>query len=332
MALTPDDVVTKQFQHVRFKEGFDPDEVDDFLDEIVVEWRKTIAENDELKAKLAAYESGAEAPAPAPAEVAEEAPAPARRAGAQAFDGGRQPPRPQPAPASSSSLSACTTSTSPRASPSATSSSPTRSRRPRRSSARPRPRGAKRSPRLDKERASLENRITELRNFERDYRSQLRGYIEGKLRDLETTGTSVGLDPGVGHRPLGRPLTGRAPLHKAAAGTIIAILAALVLAADQFTKYLALENLPPEQAVQGPRRLPDLLPRPKPRCRLLARRGCHLDLHDRPRGGRGRHRVAGGDPRPLPALGRRARAAAGRRARQPDRPRCCANPDSRSGT
>ena len=29
MALTPDDVVTKQFQHVRFKEGFDPDEVDD---------------------------------------------------------------------------------------------------------------------------------------------------------------------------------------------------------------------------------------------------------------------------------------------------------------
>ncbi len=37
MALTPEDVVTKQFQHVRFKEGFDPDEVDDFLDEIVVE-------------------------------------------------------------------------------------------------------------------------------------------------------------------------------------------------------------------------------------------------------------------------------------------------------
>ncbi|HOQ22960.1 MAG TPA: cell division protein, partial [Microbacterium sp.] len=24
MALTPEDVVTKQFQHVRFKEGFDP--------------------------------------------------------------------------------------------------------------------------------------------------------------------------------------------------------------------------------------------------------------------------------------------------------------------
>src|SRR6478609_5055741 len=75
MALTPDDVVTKQFQHVRFKEGFDPDEVDDFLDEIVVEWRKTIAENDELKARVAALESGqTSAPAPETAPVAAPAP------------------------------------------------------------------------------------------------------------------------------------------------------------------------------------------------------------------------------------------------------------------
>lgn len=45
-------------------------------------------------------------------------------------------------------------------------------------------------------------------------------------------------------------MRGRAPLHKAAAGTIVAVLAALVLAADQFTKYLAIQNLPPEQAVK----------------------------------------------------------------------------------
>lgn len=44
-------------------------------------------------------------------------------------------------------------------------------------------------------------------------------------------------------------MTGRPPLRKAAAGTIIAILAVLVLAADQFTKHLALENLPYEQPV-----------------------------------------------------------------------------------
>ncbi len=41
----------------------------------------------------------------------------------------------------------------------------------------------------------------------------------------------------------------RAPLRKAAAGTLIAILAVLVLAADQFTKFLAIENLPPEENV-----------------------------------------------------------------------------------
>ncbi|HWM16788.1 MAG TPA: signal peptidase II, partial [Microbacterium sp.] len=45
-------------------------------------------------------------------------------------------------------------------------------------------------------------------------------------------------------------MTGRAPLHKAAAGTIIAILAVVVLAADQFTKYLAIENLPPQESVE----------------------------------------------------------------------------------
>ena len=44
-------------------------------------------------------------------------------------------------------------------------------------------------------------------------------------------------------------MTGRAPLRQAAAGTIIATLAVLVLAADQFTKYLAIENLPPEEPV-----------------------------------------------------------------------------------
>ncbi|RKT31179.1 signal peptidase II [Microbacterium sp. AG1240] len=41
----------------------------------------------------------------------------------------------------------------------------------------------------------------------------------------------------------------RDPLRKAAAGAIIAILAVVVLAADQFAKYLAIENLPPERVV-----------------------------------------------------------------------------------
>lgn len=44
-------------------------------------------------------------------------------------------------------------------------------------------------------------------------------------------------------------MTVRPPLHQAAAGTIIAILAVLVLAADQLTKHFALENLPYQENV-----------------------------------------------------------------------------------
>ncbi|WES65648.1 signal peptidase II [Microbacter sp. GSS18] len=44
-------------------------------------------------------------------------------------------------------------------------------------------------------------------------------------------------------------MPGRTPLSRAAASIIIAVLAVTVLAADQFTKYLALENLPLEQQV-----------------------------------------------------------------------------------
>jgi uncharacterized membrane protein YccC len=39
---------------------------------------------------------------------------------------------------------------------------------------------------LDQERQSLEHRIEELRNFEREYRQKLKGYIEGQLRELDS--------------------------------------------------------------------------------------------------------------------------------------------------
>jgi signal peptidase II len=45
-------------------------------------------------------------------------------------------------------------------------------------------------------------------------------------------------------------LTGRTPLHRAAASIIVVILAMIVLAADQFTKYLAIENLPYQEPVR----------------------------------------------------------------------------------
>jgi DivIVA domain-containing protein len=57
MTLTAEDIVNKRFQSTKFREGYDQDEVDDFLDEVVVEMRRVIAENDELTQKLAASEA-----------------------------------------------------------------------------------------------------------------------------------------------------------------------------------------------------------------------------------------------------------------------------------
>lgn len=57
MALTPEDIVNKRFQSTKFREGYDQDEVDDFLDEVVVEMRRVVAENQELKQELQAAEA-----------------------------------------------------------------------------------------------------------------------------------------------------------------------------------------------------------------------------------------------------------------------------------
>ena len=57
MPLTPEDVVNKRFQPTKFREGYDQDEVDDFLDEIVVELRRLGQENEDLRQRLLASES-----------------------------------------------------------------------------------------------------------------------------------------------------------------------------------------------------------------------------------------------------------------------------------
>lgn len=192
MALTPDDVVTKQFQHVRFKDGFDPDEVDDFLDEIVIEWRKALEENVELKAKLAAFESGATpvAAAPeAPAAAAEQTPAPAAPAEA--------------APSGSATATAGIIELAQRLHDEHVAEGEAKRAQliadaegeVNRIRTEAEAKQREESARLERERNTLEARITELRNFERDYRSQLRGYIEGQLRDLDEKSASTDSTP-----------------------------------------------------------------------------------------------------------------------------------------
>ena len=84
MALTPEDVVNKRFQPTKFREGYDQDEVDDFLDEIVVELRRLNQENDELRKKLAESGSAVPASSAAAAPVVEKVPAPVKEEKAEA--------------------------------------------------------------------------------------------------------------------------------------------------------------------------------------------------------------------------------------------------------
>jgi DivIVA domain-containing protein len=75
MPLTPGDVSNKRFTPVRLREGYDMGEVDQFLDEVESELERLLAENNDLRSKLAAAQHGDGAPAPAPV-VEEKAPEP----------------------------------------------------------------------------------------------------------------------------------------------------------------------------------------------------------------------------------------------------------------
>lgn len=50
--LTTDDIVNKKFQPTKFREGYDQDEVDDFLDEVVNTLDTLTKERDSLRAEL----------------------------------------------------------------------------------------------------------------------------------------------------------------------------------------------------------------------------------------------------------------------------------------
>jgi DivIVA domain-containing protein len=197
MALTPEDVVNKRFQPTKFREGYDQDEVDDFLDEVVVELRRINAENEELRQRLAASEarvselqrtasSQPSAPAPAPA------PAPAAAPAAPAYS----------APASDRDFDTNSTNNLlqlarrlheehvregvEKRDALIAEGHATAARIVAEAEAKQRAQLTA----LEQERSTLEGKIDKLRTFEREYRQKLRGYIESQLRELETAGGS----------------------------------------------------------------------------------------------------------------------------------------------
>ncbi|QZN84456.1 DivIVA domain-containing protein [Cellulomonas sp. C5510] len=203
--LTADDVLNKKFQATKFREGYDQDEVDDFLDEVVNTLRETQSENEDLKAKLAAAErriaelsrQGAQAPAapkpeekPAPAPVAAApAPAPAPVATAPVA------PQRQSEPESATGMLALAQKLhddyvrsgqeeGDRIVNEAKGQAQRIVREAEETSART-------LSELEQERSVLERKIDELRVFERDYRTRLKSYLENLLGDLDNRASAL---------------------------------------------------------------------------------------------------------------------------------------------
>lgn len=195
MALTPEDVVNKRFQATKFREGYDQDEVDDFLDEVVVELRRLNQENDELRQRLAVAEARAAEAASAPAPAAAQPIAYAEPAA--------PPPTvavPTQVATPQSELDEQTSTTNllqlarrlheehvregvEKRDALIAEGHATAARVVAEAEAKQRQQIGI----LDQERVALEKRIDELRLFERDYRAKLKSYIEGQLRDLDTS-------------------------------------------------------------------------------------------------------------------------------------------------
>ncbi|WP_127793267.1 DivIVA domain-containing protein [Agromyces sp. LHK192] len=195
MALTPEDVVNKRFQATKFREGYDQDEVDDFLDEVVVELRRLNQENDDLRQRLAA----AEARATEAARTASAAPAPTQ----PAYTEPAAPPPtvavPTQVAAPQSELDEQTSTTNLLQLARRLHEEHVREGVEKRDAliaeghataarvvAEAEAKSRQQMNVLDQERVALEKRVDELRDFERDYRQKLKSYIEGQLRDLDT--------------------------------------------------------------------------------------------------------------------------------------------------
>ncbi|HET6270950.1 MAG TPA: DivIVA domain-containing protein [Arthrobacter sp.] len=226
MALTPEDVVNKRFQPTKFREGYDQDEVDDFLDEIVVELRRLNQENEELRKKLAELSAGTPASSAAAAPVVEKVPAPVKaekedRAKAEAEAKAAEAAKKKEAEqaASQAAVPARAAATTPAAESAAGLLSMAQQMHDKHVADGEQQRDkiiaeaqieasslvndAQEKSRkilgaLEQQRSVLERKVEQLRGFERDYRSRLKAYIEGQLRDLDARGSVAAPEVGAG--------------------------------------------------------------------------------------------------------------------------------------
>ena len=231
MPLTPADVRNKQFSTTRLRPGYDEEEVDAFLDEVEAELDRLIQENEELRAKLAEVLRGGGKPAMS----ALSSPLSDQKSDMMAPEPPMEYRRPEPMQERSMYSSddnnnsmdtaarvlSLAQQTADQAIADARREADETLGRARREAdevltkarrqaeqitgdARARAESLERDAQerhrqamgsLVQSREELERRVDDLRAFEREYRSRLKAYLEGQLRDLEAGVTDSGTFP-----------------------------------------------------------------------------------------------------------------------------------------
>ena len=231
MPLTPADVRNKQFSTTRLRPGYDEEEVDAFLDEVESELDRLIQENEELRAKLAEVLRGGGKPAGIPAlssplsdpkDMMMPEPPPERRQPEPMMMDRMHHPVEDNMDTAARVLSLAQQTADQAIADARREADETLGRARREADevltkarrqaeqitgdARARAESLERDAQerhrqamgsLVQQREELERRVDDLRAFEREYRSRLKAYLEGQLRDLEAGVTDSGTFPAV---------------------------------------------------------------------------------------------------------------------------------------
>ena len=190
--LTADDVLNKKFQPTKFREGYDQDEVDEFLDQIVEAMRDLENDNAELKAKLEAANARV-------AELSEGAPvvtatpvSPVAPIAPVVESPIVETPKIEPSGNNAESAAAMLEMAQRLHDEYVAKGKAERERivTEARATGEQLTREAENQrnqtlSQLEKERANLEHKIDELRRFESDYRTRLRSYLTNLLNNVE---------------------------------------------------------------------------------------------------------------------------------------------------
>ncbi|MGH3272941.1 MAG: DivIVA domain-containing protein [Streptosporangiaceae bacterium] len=234
MPLTPADVRNKQFSTTRLRPGYDEEEVDAFLDEVEAELDRLIQDNDELRAKLAEVMRGGGGMSPVPALNAPHMES--ELMGVERHEPERRPEPVMMKPIednmdTAARVLALAQQTADQAIADARREADDTLGRARReaddiltkarrqseqitSDARARAESLERDAQerhrqamgsLVQSREELERRVDDLRAFEREYRSRLKAYLEGQLRDLEAGAADSGVFPAISAAPQSAP-------------------------------------------------------------------------------------------------------------------------------